>query len=340
MHRLTPLLFLCCLAATPATTTIDLPERPPERSPTVEMRRGLAWALELGPEEARELDRRDLIEAAEWLNNWPNMGTQATVTGDTESYIGALRKSSRILGIVQDRWPDEAMGYWMHARNNYDIGELLPEDAVERRLSLYEEMIELTRTCRKQTEPDDGSCLHFLATGLGRLSTTKGLLNTLFVAEEVEGLWLEALDRAPDYVAPAGTPMVNNIRYGLGVFYRMVPEWWIAKVIIGTRGDIVKSVEMFRAAAAAEPYRLELRKELAASLLCYALREEEPDERAEAEALLEAILAGRFDRYDVRATDRIDKVHARDLLEQPDRACGYSRDGYEEIRKEDVSKGG
>jgi len=297
----------------------------------------LAWALALKPDEASELSYGELLEASAWLWYWPNM-SNPPVTGDTQMYQQALRKSNALLRAAQKKRPDAARPYWMQARNLYDLGELLPKEAKEKRLRLYNEMIAKTQYCIDNMAPKNSSCWHFLATGKGRRSTTRGVINSMFEAKNVEAAWRKSVALEPHDRLFNGRSQLVSMQYGLGVFYRMVPDLWLVELVIGTRGDIEKSVSLFREAAAAEPNRLELQKELAASLLCWDHREDRPEARREAMDLLNRILDGDFDDSDIRATDPIDKTHAADLRAHPERACGYSRDGYQDVESEEAKR--
>ncbi len=290
----------------------------------------LIRALALTPDEYADLGDKELFEAADWLWNWSYMGPGALVDGTPAERIAAMRKSNEMLRVVLARDKSNPFVYANIARNNYDVGESLPEDAVAERTALYEEIISLSEACLK-AYPENPDCWHWLASGIGRLSTTKGVLSSLFSASRVEEAWLKSVDIQPTTVSINGDPTDNNARYGLGVFYRMVPDSWFVKMLAGVRGSKKKSVEYFRKSVEVQPWRLELQKELAASLLCYALEEDEPEALEEGKRLLREIRAGKFDQQDIRLTDVIDKVHAGDLLAHPDRACGYSRDGYQDV---------
>ena len=251
----------------------------------------------------------------------------------------------RMLEPLVARGSQEPAAYWMIARSEYDLGEILartPEEAKKnevQRLKLYDDIIRLSTICVEKVAPTDGSCWYWVATGLGRRSTAKGVLNSLFTAKDVEKAWLKGLSLNPQYKTAGGEPQMNNIRYGLGVFYRMVPDSWLVKLVAGVRGDIRKAVAYFRDAVAAEPYRIELRKELAVALLCWADRDDAAATSAtEGRAILEQILAGKFDGPDPRNTDATDKRHARELLNDPSIACGYSRDGVQDLDESKIKR--
>ncbi len=307
-----------------AVQAADKPQiRPPSGS--------LEAALALTPADAASMGVDARLDAAMWLWWWKHMGHTAPVSGSTADWIAAGRKGTAILRSVIRDAPKDPRAYWMLAEANYDIGELLPEDDTTGRTALYEEMIALAERCVRDVDPNNGACWHFLATGKGRLSTTRGLVNSMFEAKSVEKAWQRAWELQPADVLPNGDPMTANIAYGLAVFYRLVPDAWIVKVLIGTRGDIDQSVEYARKAVALQPWRLEIQKELAMSLLCRGRRQKSAADHEEGMEILRKIVDGVFDKNDPRAFNIIDKRHAVEILDAPEKACGYSRDGYEEV---------
>lgn len=328
--RLALPLMLVATAAAPAGAQYGPRARPPAGS--------LEAALALTPAQAAAMSPDARVAAASWLWWWKHMGPAAPVQGSVADWIAAGRKGTAILRTVIRDAPKDPRAYWMLAEANYDIGELLPEDEVAGRTALYEEMITVARRCVTEVDPKNGACWHFYATGKGRLSTTRGLLDSMFEAKDVENAWLKAWELQPKDVLPNGDPMTANIAYGLSVFYRMVPDLWIVKLVIGTRGDIDKSLDYVRKASTIQPWRLELQKELAVTLLCRAEKKDDEENRAEGMAILRRIVAGEFDAGDPRAFNAIDRRHAAELLERPERACGYSRDGYEEVDMDEAEK--
>lgn len=326
-HILALAVFVAALfAAAPSPVFAD--ETPP--SP-------LEAALALKPEAFAQTPPARLSELAEWLTGWSILGPAAPVQGTKAEYIAALEKARLMYAEARRRDPENPESYWAQGETNYTLGELLPETDKTRREALYEEIVALTKTCLKKF-PGDPGCNHFFATGMGRLATTHGVLSSMRSAADIERAWVRALAAKPTRVMVWSDPLLVNIEYGLGVYYRMAPDWWIMKVMLGTRGDKKKAVQLFRAAVEAQPYRLELEKEYAVALLCYADSEDDEKVMNEGKALMRRIIAGDFDKEDVRATDAVDKKHAAEMLADPAKACGYSRDGYQEIDRDKAEK--
>jgi hypothetical protein len=311
--------------------------RPPLAFAETAIAQQLVAALALTDAQAKELDGEALLSAADALHSWSMLGNRSPVTGSTAKYIAALEKSFKFYRMAHQKAPKHPKILWKHAFANYTLGELLPDTDKKRRAALYEEMIALTDQCL-QDFPKEAGCWHFKAVGMGRLATTKGILSSMMAASDIEEMWLKSIDLSPTDVHPWGDPLLPGVEYAAAVFYRLVPDMWIVKVAIGTRGDKKKSVAFMRKAVAAQPYRLELQKELAVSLTCLGYEKDDGKALAEGKGLFQKIIAGEFDREDIRATDVIDKRHAADMLAKPELACKYSRDGYQEVDMEKAEK--
>ena len=113
----------------------------------------------------------------------------------------------------------------------------------------------------------------------------------------------------------------------LGIFYRLIPDWWIVEVVAGTRGDVDKAVSWLKKANACAPEAVRTHKELGVGLLCAAERKDDDSLIAEARQTFARGLAitPRFH------TERVDHQDMRRLMTQTTGACGYSRDGQQTL---------
>ena len=104
----------------------------------------------------------------------------------------------------------------------------------------------------------------------------------------------------------------------------MLPDWWWLEVVIGTHGDNEKALRYIDKAIEITDSRLDYHVERGAVLLC--IGSEEGDEARIAEG--RRVLRRAMDLQDFESTDGFDRAHARVLIDQPERACSYSRDGW------------
>ena len=98
---------------------------------------------------------------------------------------------------------------------------------------------------------------------------------------------------------------------------------WIA----GTRGDIDKSVKYFRLMVEDDSTRLEGLKELGVALLCKGYKQDDEAAKVEGRQWLNKA-------YALPAsypTDVVDHKQIPIILQRESEACGYSRDGWEDL---------
>jgi len=93
------------------------------------------------------------------------------------------------------------------------------------------------------------------------------------------------------------------------------------------RGDKERAVRDARSAVALAQSRVDYQIELGASLLCYGNRKQVPGHIVEGQA----VLIRAVDLPQVLPTDAIDQGYARILILQPEKACGFSRDGFIDV---------
>jgi len=244
--------------------------------------------------------------------------------------------------------PKLAEAYWRRGRNIYDRLEAIPRDQKPEKDELIRQYTELESYADKCIESDENNanCWLWKGVGIGRRGTTQGVLKSLFMASDVENAWLKADDLGLTYRSK-GDKKISKCgnSYALGMFYRVVPEWLCLfpfKQIVGTCGDLNKSVQWQRKALACRPETIEYNKELAVSLLCHGQKYDKPEEIEEAKKLLISLQS----LPEIMPFDKIDKEHAKMLLADTSIACGYQRDkqqeqsqeAYEKQQKEEAGK--
>lgn len=232
--------------------------------------------------------------------------------------------------------PEDAELYVLLARFLYEVGERHKRDADFDKEGLYGEMVTLLEKARA-LRPADPRIGWGLGVAKARLATTRGVLASLRSAQEIETLWLDAARAGAKYRSLGGEEELPCDAYlTLGVFYRLLPDWWIVGVIAGTRGDVDKSVAWLEKADRCSPHKLRVVKELGVAQLCYADRRDDAGRAREGQATLRRALS----LPAPQETDRIDHLHVRWLLNHPSEACGYSRDGQQVLDKSAVQGDG
>ncbi len=224
--------------------------------------------------------------------------------------------------------PSDPEVYWHIVRFMYDIGEAVQRDDTSMdKDAHYSEMVAWADK-GLAIAPGHPHLLFARGVAMGRLGTTRGVLSSLWMAKTIETSWITVTQSDFRYATANERELLPcDAHQALSIFYRLVPESWLVGMIAGTRGDIAKSVEHAMQANACAPNVIRNLKELGASSLCYAERRGDPVKAAEGRAALERVLTVRPNSN----LDQIDHKHARRLLDDPSLACGYSRDGQQQL---------
>lgn len=224
--------------------------------------------------------------------------------------------------------PDDADLYWLAARFMYEQGELFQRDdpSIDKEAH-YAEMVRLADVGLTK-RPDDPHLLFARGIGNGRLGTTRGVLSSLWLASTVEGDWLAAVNSGYEYSSLDGKErMPCDVHHGLGIFYRLVPDAWIVKVLAGTRGSLDKSLMHLEKANSCSPGRQHIQKELGVTRLCIGTKKKDAAMLEKGKEILAKAAA--HSGGDKKA--RIDAKHSQMLIDDPKLACGYSRDGQQDV---------
>ncbi|MGH7291876.1 MAG: hypothetical protein ACREJT_11740, partial [Myxococcota bacterium] len=224
--------------------------------------------------------------------------------------------------------PDDPAPHWMMARLRYlalegSVASLSRRD----RIAGYEEAAHWADEAVARA-PGRAEGYLWQAIAHGRIATSAGSLD-LAVRGWLGGRgpsWLEATMRKavslPEDFRFFGFSTRADALHALAQFYRLAPTGWYM-ALVGTRGNIDRSIELSREAVALQPVRIEYRKELAVELLCRAGSGDADEARTQV-AALKAIPA-------ITPLDTIDQAHADALLAAPQsRVCSYSRDWFQE----------
>ncbi len=253
---------------------------------------------------------------------------QAYAEADDYSAFRSLEQ--RIDGLLAEAAEDADL-YWMKCRAMFEQGELVDRTAGVDLVAHYQKMAESAEK-GLELRPGDPHLRFAHGLALARLGTTKGVLSSLFLARDVEADWLAATKGS--YASLGGREALPTDAYqALGVFYRLVPDWWIVQVVAGTRGSLDKSLQMHEKAVAGR-VRIDSLKELGVTELCIAERRDDDEMRARALATFERALgmSAHGEKH------RIDQDHMRRMRVDPSMACEYSRDGQQDLDRKKLDR--
>ncbi len=241
---------------------------------------------------------------------------------------GDVEGTVRVLEAYVLTTPNDHEALWRLSRALYERGELLAQSIPDKqRLPVYARARALAAQATK-LDPESGFGYLWEGVAMGRVATASGILSQLSTADDIERLWLKALSKPTRYRMDSGiSSFPGDVYNALGQFYRLCPDWKAMEWISGTRGDIDKSVKYFRMMVEDDPNRMEGMKELGVALLCKGYKQKDTGAKAEGRIWLRKAYEMPHDY----PTDRIDHGQIPLILEREKEACGYSRDGWEDL---------
>jgi hypothetical protein len=226
--------------------------------------------------------------------------------------------------------PGEAEPRWRLSRIDWRRGERIPPAQKAARLARFRSAEQHARESLALA-PRCAECMFWLAAAIGRITTTEGVVESARSVPVIADLLARAIELRPTHRDGPDDTTLGNLYHYSAAFYRLVPDWFWLSWVLGVRGDKARSVDFSRRAVAISPGRLDYQVELGAGLLCLATRDgDEKLLREGREVLRHSQSLAPF----VEA--RLDMTYAQLLLEQPERACSYARDGWIEVGEGEV----
>lgn len=184
-------------------------------------------------------------------------------------------------------------------------------------------------------DPSDAHMKFARGVVMARLGTSRGVLASLGMAKDIEQAWLDTVASPYRYHAIGEEEQLPCDAYlALGIYYRMIPDSWLVNMIAGVRGSLDKSLEMHEKSVACSGPRIRSLKELAVTQLCKGTTNKDPVMLAAGVATINRYLTLKPSME----ADIIDLKHAGRLLGDPNLACGYSRDGQQDLDEKQLQK--
>ena len=201
------------------------------------------------------------------------------------------------------------------------------EATYERILALLERGIEAL--------PDDGHLRFARGVVMARLGTTRGVLSSLSLADDIEAAWLNAIETGTTYHSIGEEEQLPCDAYlALGIYYRLIPDSWLVKMIAGVRGDLDTSLAMHEKSVACSGPRIRSLKEMGVTQLCIGTKRKDPAMLAAGRASIHQYLG----IVPEMKAEFVDIKHGAALLADPSIACGYSRDGQQDLDEAKLNK--
>ena len=222
--------------------------------------------------------------------------------------------------------PGSAAPHWRIARAYWRLGDGMPRDDAEAKVFHYgraadwaQRGIALDERCAE--------CMLWNYAALGRLTMTEGLMSGLRRARTMQRMLDQGIALQPTHRDNEFNSTLGNLYYARAIWNRMVPEWWFLPLLAGVKGDKEQALVDIERAVALNGGRIDYQVEKGAVLLCLGTDRKRPERVDEGKRVLRDAMS-----LDERLeSDAKDLAFARVLLREPDKACGYSREGFVDI---------
>jgi hypothetical protein len=280
-----------------------------------------------------EPDFKNLEKEAKLYQEYQALGQKAKA-GFKREYF--LRRVS-LLEDYLSRHPKDVDVHWLLANDIMRLGESYdstkPKELKQARKTLVKAKGYGER-CLKLS-PNQPLCKFFLGAAMGKIGTIDGVVASLSKGEQVLNLWTDVYNSGVDYHFPDGYALQGITRYALGIFHRVVPDFFLLDWIFGFSGDIDTSVAMHKESLAFKggkgPCGWLM---LSAAMLCKTEGDKDAEMSQEAFAYLD-----KANKYETQSADTLICVNdAGRMKSQPTQACGYTKAKQQATDEEAVKK--
>jgi tetratricopeptide (TPR) repeat protein len=227
----------------------------------------------------------------------------------------------------RDQWLD---GYWMLATDAFFLGT---QYAFDENYDGAEEVLnrglKATEKCLKAA-PDHELCRFFSAALLAKVASVQGIFSSLENGQKVRDQWLEVIASGKNIFFRPNVSLQGSAYYGLGLFFRLVPDFFLVEWLWGIRGNLDRSIAYHRKAAELDASNPCANLMLAVAMMCK--NGNQTDTELYSEALTFFDLAQKQSAIDI--SQKICIQDAPKLKENPDKTCGYTQAKYHEPASE------
>jgi hypothetical protein len=248
-------------------------------------------------------------------------------------------REAATLGLMVKLYPNEPYVWWAKARLAFFQKEnfyVMDRDDLEpQKMALGEICHENADKCLK-IAPDNAEC-HLLKGSCYAMqaSTWGNSFKSLRIVSPMDREWAKAMELPSTFQHPEGTTTRQLAMILRGCLHRILPDSFWFRLIAGVRGSKERAYrwldEAVAGAIAREPMVV---MEKVAVMLCLAHQKKRPELKPKALDLLREALQLPT-RYPL---DDFDKRNMRILLDQPEKACSYSRVAFRDFSEGTLKK--
>jgi len=289
-----------------------------------------SFQLEATDKKTYQIDTAPLLSEPELARDFQALQekfqTEALSNAEHEKRLAILE------GVVRKK-PDWLDGYSLIAAEAFFLGSSFtdPKDHPTARKYL-ENGEKKINECVKR-EPSNILCKFFKASLRAKIASIDGIFASLRYGRSVRDAWLEVVESGMDMQFRPNVSLQGSVHYGLGLFFRLVPNFFLMDWIFHIRGNIDESIKYHRAAVKFDGDNPCYTLMLAVALLCKVKGKPNTSEYSEAMNLLNAPMPKPIDVAQAVCVHDVPKIRS-----EPKKTCGYTQAKYQDDVKEDDLK--
>ena len=249
-----------------------------------------------------------------------------------------LQERMKILKPIVDRNPGWVDGQWLYANTLMQYGETLSADDEKGKAKTRKYLVQAkdySKKCLDQ-KPNHAICKFFYGAAVGKIGTVDGIMSSLGKGKIVLNSWLDVYNSKTNYVFSDGYSLQGLTRYALGIFYRVVPDFFLLRWFFDISGDIDKSVKMHKEAIAFKGGKGPCSQMMyAVAMLCKSEGEKSHPMTGQAFGVLDKIAAADSKGNESAMVCIND---APKLKAKPSDACGYTKAQVQKRDEESLKK--
>jgi len=187
--------------------------------------------------------------------------------------------------------PEWVDAYWLAAGYLISFAEWhMRHQQKEEAIALFQKSEDLAHTCLVK-HPKHPLCTFLNAGAMARLASIKGIATSLQKGRAIYESLLQVLDSKVNTRFQEHNPrsLQGAAHHGLGIFFRVVPQGWIVKFLLGYAGDINLSEVHHRRSIEIDGPVSSYVTELAVTLLCQNEKKPNSAKLKEADRLLSEV---------------------------------------------------
>lgn len=266
-------------------------------------------------------DFSGLMADKEMYREYRSLGEKAKEEGFRRSLFE--RRVELMEGYLA-RNPRDVDAHWLVSNDIMRVGESYDSsnpDELEKARESLEKAIKIAENCL-ELRPNFPLCQFFLGAAIGKIATIDGIFASLSKGKHVLGLWVSAYDSKMDYQFDDGYALQGIVRYALGIYHRVVPDFFLLRWVFGLSGDLDISIAMHQESikfpGGSRPCAY---LELSVAMLCKS--------KGNTKHELTAKAFSHLDRISNETTNSEDTLiciqDASRIRQDPSQACGYTK---------------